>query len=93
MIAKGGADTVSVKLREAEAWKESVTCTETLNVPTTAGVPVMVPEAESRLKPDGSPWADQWKGAVPPLSTSCCEYAFPAIAEGNDTVTICTGGG
>ena len=48
----------------------SVTVKLTLLVPPDVGVPVMAPVPMLIVRPAGSPVADQWNGAVPPLAAT-----------------------
>ena len=53
--------------------EESVTLIRTLYVPALVGVPLSTPVAVLRLRPAGSPVADQEYGVVPPVAVTGAE--------------------
>jgi hypothetical protein len=71
---------------------ESVTLTDTLKVPSAAGVPFITPTLDT-VSPLGKPVVSQVYGPVPPEAARLAEYATPAVPFGSDCVVIVTGMG
>jgi hypothetical protein len=91
-IESGGAmvsDSALLSLAPAA----SVALTVNPDVPVDDGVPLITPEPEFRPSPAGSPpeTTAHVIGAVPPVSTTLCEYNDPETPPGSDVVVI-TGG-
>jgi hypothetical protein len=72
---------------------ESVTITETVEVPAVVGVPVMAPLAAS-ARPAGSELPDataQVYVPVPPVAARVVEYWTPTVAGGSGDVVVIVG--
>jgi hypothetical protein len=77
----------------AVAPRESLTATETENVPLVVGVPDSVPVSPVSLSvnPGAELVPEKVYGAVPPDAVIAAEYAVPATAPGKDVVEIASG--
>ena len=75
MIVRAAGAISTVKLALALAPVESVTVTETVNLPALVGVPVS--EAPPSCTPGGSPLPVKLYGGVPPVAPNCAEYTAP----------------
>jgi hypothetical protein len=82
-----------LKLLVAVAAAASFAWTVNVEVPATAGVPVMVPAAAFRVRPLGSEPAmiDQVYGVTPPFAVSVAEYVVPAVPGDNEAVVTVSG--
>ena len=85
--------TLIAKSCVADAPAVSTTRMVTLETPTVAGVPEIVPLLPLRLNPPGNVPVDtaHVSGAVPPVDAIVWEYAVPAVAAGREEVVIESG--
>ena len=86
--------TLIAKSCDADAPAVSTTRMVTLETPTVAGVPEIVPLPLLRLNPLGRVPVEtaHVSGAVPPVDAIVWEYAVLAVAAGRDVVVIESGG-
>lgn len=89
-ITSGAGAITSDRVRVTFVFAESVTVTETVEVPSVAGVPLIAPPADT-LKSGGSPAADQVYGGTPPMAASCAEYPAPTCPFGSEDVVMVRG--
>src|SRR5579884_1894557 len=71
---------------------ESVTCTANANEPAATGLPVILPEAASRVRPGGiaPEVVENTYGGTPPVADTASEYCAPVLPDDSVVVEMLT---